>query len=231
MYNLDNTLLMCAYIRGYIINNNNNIYISNNLILHKNLFDLTKNEIEELISIGKKEDLKLYYFKEKNELPRITKTIGFLKNIYPTSLLDIGSGRGLFILPLLKTFPNINVTSIDILPKRVEMFKYLHDGGIENINSYLDNITTTKIENNSYEVVTLLEVLEHIEDVKKAIENAVRISKKYIVITVPSKPDDNPEHIHLLTKEVLSNIFNELNITNLKFGGVNGHLFLIVTKE
>ena len=229
MDNLNNTLLMLAYIRGYLINNN--IDIINKQLLHKNLFDLNELEIEELIAIGKEHKLKLYYFKEKNELPRITKTIGFLKNIYPSTLLDIGSGRGLFIIPLLKDFPNIEITSIDILPKRVEMFKYLHDGGINNINSYLDDITNTKIESNSYEVVTLLEVLEHIEDFKKAIENAVRITKKYIVITVPSKPDDNPEHIHLLTKEILTNIFNELNVTNLKFSGVNGHLFLLATKE
>ena len=46
--------------------------------------------------------------------------------------------------------------------------------------------------------ITLLEVLEHIPNVGQAIKNACRIASKYIILTVPSKEDDNPEHIHLL---------------------------------
>ena len=51
--------LMIAYIRGYIINNN--IKVNENLII-KDINSLDSNEIEELISIGKSLDLKLYYF-------------------------------------------------------------------------------------------------------------------------------------------------------------------------
>ena len=79
-------------------------------------------------------------------------------------------------------------------------------------------------------MVTLLEVLEHIKDYKKAIKNAIRLSSSFIVITVPSKEDNNPEHINLLTKDILTKVFNENNITNLKFGSVNGHLFLVARK-
>jgi hypothetical protein len=73
----------------------------------------------------------------------------------------------------------------------------------------------------------MLEVLEHIPNVFDAIKNACRIAKDFIVVTVPSKEDDNPEHIHLLTKEKLTKMFNDCGVTNLKFGGVNGHLFLV----
>jgi 2-polyprenyl-3-methyl-5-hydroxy-6-metoxy-1,4-benzoquinol methylase len=50
------------------------------------------------------------------------------------------------------------------------------------------------------DIVTLLEVLEHIPDVEKAVA-AVRMARKYVVVSVPSKEDNNPEHIHLLTKK------------------------------
>ena len=76
----------------------------------------------------------------------------------------------------------------------------------------------------------MLEVLEHIPDYKEAIRNALRIAKNYIIVTVPSKKDDNPEHIHLLTKDILSSVFNEYGVSNLKFSGVNGHLVLIAKK-
>lgn len=219
--------LMLAYIRGYI--KNNNINVNNNLI-NKDINSLDECEIIELISIGKDLDLKLYYFKEKEDLARVNIVLGFLKAIYPSSLLDVGSGRGVFLFPLLREFSYMNVTTIDILDKRVELLKYIKDGGISNLNVLKDDICTFNIEDNSYEVVTLLEVLEHIPNVGEAIKNASRIASKYIIVTVPSKEDENPEHIHLLTKEKLTKLFNEAGITNLKFGGVNGHLFMIGKK-
>lgn len=223
-----NKLLMCSYIIGTI--KRNNIAISNKYILYKQLFDLNEEDINEIIEIGKKLDLKLYYFKEKEDLPRVSIVLGFLKNIYPESLLDVGSGRGVFLFPLIREFPNINITSIDILDNRIELLTSIKEGGINNLNVYKEDLTNLSFEDNSFEVVTILEVLEHIKNVKKAIKEAIRVSKKFIIITVPSKEDNNPEHIHLLTKDILTSIFNEYGITNLKFGGVNGHLFLVAKK-
>lgn len=220
-------LLMCAYIRGYLISKN--ICVDKKLI-ENNLFDLSVSDILDLIEIGKKYDLKLYYFKEKEDLARVNIVLGFLKGIYPESLLDIGSGRGVFLFSLLRDFSYMDITSIDILDKRVELLNYIKLGGVSNLEVGKANICTYDIDDNSYDVITLLEVLEHIPDVFAAVRNACRIAKKFIVVTVPSKEDDNPEHIHLLTKEKLTKMFNDCGVTNLKFGGVNGHLFMVARK-
>lgn len=78
------------------------------------------------------------------------------------------------------------------------------------------------------DIVTLLEVLEHIPDVEKAVA-AVRMARKYVVVPVPSKEDNNPEHIHLLTKKTLTDLFANAGCTRLHFDGVNGHLLLTAT--
>lgn len=57
----------------------------------------------------------------------------------------------------------------------------------------------------------------------------MRIARKHVVVTVPSKEDNNPEHIHLLTKQVLTELFKEAGCTRLRFDGVNGHLFMVAT--
>lgn len=221
--------LKYSYIRGYL-KNNLNIKVNKD-ILEKELLDLSSSDILELEDLGKKNQLKLYYFKEKEILPRVNIVLGFLRNVCPENILDVGSGRGVFLFPLLKEFPSVKVTSIDLLERRVELLKYIKDGGVNNLNVFKDDICTFKALDNSYEVVTLLEVLEHIPNVFEAIKNAVRISKRFIVVTVPSKEDNNPEHIHLLTKEKLTNMFNSCGVKNLKFSGVNGHLFLIARKS
>ena len=119
---------------------------------------------------------------------------------------------------------------IDLLVEGLKLLHYIKIGGITNLDVYLDNICNTEIPSKSFEVVTMLEVLEHIPNVFDAVKNAVRISKKFIIVTVPSKEDDNPEHIHLLTKDKLTKLFNDAGVYNLKFGGVNGHLFLVARK-
>ena len=226
MNTYNNKLIMASFIRGYLISNN----IKHSLI-DKDLFSLSDLDISELEKLGKELELKLYYFKEKENLPRVNIVLGFLKNIYPVSLLDVGSGRGVFLFPLLKEFPNINVTSIDILDKRIELLSNISKGGVNNLKVIKDNICTFNELDNSYQVVTLLEVLEHIKDYQKAIANAIRLSSDFIVITVPSKEDNNPEHINLLTKDILTKEFNKHNITNLKFSSVNNHLVLVARKK
>ena len=157
--------------------------------------------------------------------------MGFLKGVQPESLLDVGSGRGVFLFPFLQEFPWVPVTSVDILPHRVQMLQHISAGGIENLTSMQKNICHWQEEENQFDVVTLLEVLEHIPDVQSAVNNAVRLAKRFVVVSVPSQPDDNPEHIHLLTKDILTDLFTNAGCCNLHFGGVNGHLIMMATVE
>ena len=224
---INNDLIKYAYIRGYLKLNNIHCNLE---LLNKDLLSLSNEEVNELNELAKIHNIKTYYFKEKELLPRVNIILGFLKGIEPNSLLDVGSGRGVFLFPLLNEFPYLKITSIDILEHRVKMLEYIKEGGISNIEVYNDDICSFN-NNEKYEVVTLLEVLEHIPNVVDAIKNAINLSSKFIVVTVPSKEDNNPEHIHLLTKEKLTKLFNDLGVTNLKFSGVNNHLVLIARKS
>ena len=57
----------------------------------------------------------------------------------------------------------------------------------------------------------------------------MKMARNYVVVSVPSKEDDNPEHIHLLTKDILTKLFADAGCTKLHFGGVNGHLIMMAT--
>ncbi len=198
-------------------------------LLKKNIDKLTENEIESIFAQGKKQGLRLYHFKRSERiLPRISKVLGILRGLYFESLLDVGSGRGAFLLPFMDTFPYVSIKSIDILDKRFQMLKDMENGGLEKFTVAKQSICDTMIEGKSVDVVTLLEVLEHIPEVEKAIENAVRIARKYVIVSVPSKEDDNEEHIHLLTREKLESYFNAYNVEKISFDEVNEHLIAII---
>jgi 2-polyprenyl-3-methyl-5-hydroxy-6-metoxy-1,4-benzoquinol methylase len=197
--------------------------------------DISDGDREDLFRIAKNNGMKLHYFKKSDRMmPRVHKVLGFLRGITFTSLLDVGSGRGVFLLPFLEAFPYVKVTSLEILPKRIELLSDISRGGIDRLTVIPEDIcrvSSDLIPDKSYDVVTMLEVLEHIPDVRAALKNAVRIAKKFIVITVPSKEDDNPEHIHLLTKDILTAYFAELGVKRLSFDGVPCHLFMIARLE
>lgn len=172
-----------------------------------------------------------HYFKVKDDLPRVQVVLGFLQGIIPAglcnSLLDVGSGRGVFLFPLLREFSDLEVTSLDILPYRVELLQCIHDGGISNLHPILDNICTFNAPDKSFDVVTMLEVMEHIPDTEAVVRNAIRLAKNYVIISVPSKPDDNPEHIHLFSKEDLKSLFLQHGSSKVKFMSVTNHTVMV----
>lgn len=77
--------------------------------------------------------------------------------------------------------------------------------------------------------MTLLEVLEHIPEPETAVRQALRVARRFVVVSVPSQPDDNPEHIQLLTKARLTALFAAAGCARLNFDGVNGHLILVAS--
>lgn len=200
-------------------------------ILDKPLEDLTRQDFEAILQAGETAGLRLYHFKKKDLLPRVKVVMGFLRGICPESLLDVGSGRGVFLLPFLREFPWVPVTGVDILPHRVQMLSRMSRGGMDNLTALEKDITAWQEDANLFDVVTLLEVLEHIPQVEKAVANAVRLARRFVVVSVPSQPDNNPEHILLLTKDILTKLFTDAGCTKLHFDGVNGHLILVATVE
>ena len=172
-----------------------------------------------------------HYFKVKDDLPRVQVVLGFLQGIVPAglcnSLLDVGSGRGVSLFPLLREFPDLEVTSLDILPHRVELLQCIHDGGIVNLHPIQANICSWAAPDKSFDVVTMLEVMEHIPDTESVVKNAIRLARNYVIVSVPSKPDDNPEHIHLFSNEDLKSLFLNNGCSKVKFMSVTNHIVMV----
>lgn len=177
-------------------------------------------------------EFKIHYFKVKEYLPRVQVVLGFLRGIVPAgqcqNLLDVGSGRGVFLFPLLRDFPDMEVTSLDILPHRVELLQCLYDGGVSNLHPIQADICTWDAPDKSFDVVTMLEVMEHIPDTKAVVRNAIRLARNYVIVSVPSKPDDNPEHIHLFLNDDLKRLFLENGCREVKFMSVTNHRVMAI---
>lgn len=191
------------------------------------LEDLSTEELATVFQVGLEAGLKLHKFKRTGGLPRVRRVFGVLQSLSPSGLLDVGSGRGVFLWPLLDQFPGLPVTVIDHDPIRARDLEAVHLGGVERLTVREMDATQLQFADNSFDVTTLLEVLEHIPNVERAISEAVRVSRRFVVLSVPSKPDDNPEHIHLLNEPRLREVFAAAGVPRLNCDYVLGHLVAV----
>jgi 2-polyprenyl-3-methyl-5-hydroxy-6-metoxy-1,4-benzoquinol methylase len=172
--------------------------------------------------------LRLHKFKNDILLPRVQRVLGILHGLSPESLLDVGSGRGAFLWPLLDTFPNLAVTSIDTSEQRVNAVR---TGGISRLTALQMDAERTTLPAKSFDVVTLLEVLEHMPNPGAALSNAVSLARRFVILSVPSVPDDNPEHIHLFTPDQIIAMATEAGSHRTTIEHVLNHRIAILRVE
>jgi len=221
--------LAAAFVRGTIRQTGEQRLDSD--LLTKPLELLTDDEKQAIITAGS--DLKLHRFKRSHaEMPRVRRTIGFLHGILPQSILDIGSGRGAFFWTCLDAFPSVPVTAIDIDKQRVNLYETVRLGGMEQLKGIHCDLQAPPPEflEQRFDVVTMLEVLEHLSDPETALRHGVRLAQRHVVISVPSKEDDNPAHLRLFSEQSLGEMFERIDsIKRFRYDYVLGHLFAFLT--
>lgn len=175
--------------------------------------------------------LRLHKFKRNSELPRVQRVLGLLRGLAPESLLDVGSGRGAFLWPLMASFPQTCVTAIDISEQRTFDIDAVHKGGICRLRALRMDVCDAMFPDGTFDGVTILEVLEHLTDPDLALRQALRVAHRFVIASVPSTPDDNPEHIHLFTVDRLNDMAIAAGCKNPKIEHVLNHRILICIKQ
>jgi hypothetical protein len=191
------------------------------------LNDLDAASLQAIFAHGRRAGLKLHKFKRSAVLPRVQRVFGALRGINPGEILDIGSGRGVFLWPLLHEFPGLPVTATDHDERRAPDLAAIRLGGVERLTARHADVTRLEFADGEFDVVTMLEVLEHVPQFRQALAEVVRVARRFVILSVPSKPDDNPEHIHLFNEHELRRLFAELRVTRTRFDYVPGHLIAV----
>ncbi len=191
------------------------------------LGELTSDQLEAIWQAGVAAELKLHKFKRTMGLPRVERVLGALRSLAPAELLDLGSGRGVFLWPLLDAFPDLPVTAVDADPRRARDLAAVRLGGQTQLTSCQADVIALPFANDQFDTVSLLEVLEHIPRCADALAEVVRVARRFVILSVPAKPDDNPEHIHLFSVDRLQSMFAALGVERVSFASVRGHLVAI----
>lgn len=191
------------------------------------LDELTNDQLLEIFRTGINAGIKLHKFKRTMGLARVRRAFGVLHSLSPEDLLDVGSGRGVFLWPLLDEFPLLPVTTVDQNKQRADDLEAVRLGGIDRLTAFQMDVTELTFDDNQFDVATMLEVLEHIPAAAQAVSQAVRVARRFVVLSVPSKADDNPEHIHLFDEPQIRKLFSEADVQRLTFDYVLNHMIVV----
>ena len=181
----------------------------------------------ELFTRARANGLKLHRFKRTMDLPRVRAVLGVLRGIAPASLVDFGSGRGVFLWPLLDAFPDLPVTAVERDARRLGHLEAVRRGGIARLTVIGGDACALPLATGSFDVATVLEVLEHQDDPAPLAREAMRLASRFVIASVPSKPDDNPEHVQLFTAASLTALLTEAGAANVRIDYVLGHIIAV----
>ena len=184
---------------------------------------------EAAIARGVAAGLRLHRFKRAMELARVRPVIGALRGFGVTTLIDLGSGRGAFVWPLLDALPDLALTCVDLLPHRARLFADVARGGAWQLAGTRADITALPFADDAADAITALEVLEHLpgDGPERAAHEAVRVARTAVIVTVPSHEDTNPEHVQRFDGARLDRIFRAAGARRCTFDHVLNHIVCV----
>lgn len=128
-----------------------------------------------------------------------------IRNLEINSLLDVGCGTG-YITEKLKSYASSSV-GCDLDRSRIKFAK----SQFHEISWMLTDAVKLPFKSYSFDMVASIELLEHVRDTKSLLKEIKRVSKEFVLITVPNEP-----------RFRIANFLRGKNIR--RFGNIEGHI-------
>lgn len=152
-----------------------------------------------------------------------------VKKLKPESILDVGAGEGFILEMFRKNHIGKKLEGIEYMDEALAFAKKLHP----HVKIKKGNIYELPYKDNSFDIIICTEVLEHLEEPAKALEELKRVTKHYVILSVPNEPlftiqrffrgknmlklGDHPEHIQHWTSGSFEKFVREhMKIKNIK---------------
>jgi len=109
---------------------------------------------------------------------------GLLDIVAFETVYDAGCGCGYVTEFVQQKYPATVIDAMDIDEDKLAQAKKRCPG----VNFLSGDIYTTECESNSFDLVISSEVLEHLENPMEALNELIRISKRYVLVSIPNEP-------------------------------------------
>ncbi|MGD9765179.1 MAG: class I SAM-dependent methyltransferase [Candidatus Binatia bacterium] len=107
-----------------------------------------------------------------------------LRDVEFSTLLDAGCGEGFTLSKLADRYPAVQLTGTDRNPAALR-----HGGGFPSrVPRVCGDVTRLPYAERAFDVVLVAEVLEHLHAPDECLSEIARVTRRYVVATVPNEP-------------------------------------------
>ena len=110
--------------------------------------------------------------------------ISLAKSLHPKTILDAGCGEGFTLDRLNKNRIGKKIEGVEYSKDAISLGKKL----FPNLTFKEGSAYKLPYKDNSFDLVVCTEVLEHLDAPSKILKEILRVSKKYLLISVPNEP-------------------------------------------
>ena len=158
-------------------------------------------------------------------------------------ILEVGSAEG-YLMKYLKDRNNaLELYGVDIDRKALERAQEMNP----EMHFEYGNLETGILPKERFDVVTTLEVFEHIQDTENALLNMQKLNAQYFLISVPREPffrilnflrgrhwkklGNHPEHIHIWRKSDFKELVSKYFRVEKDYSSFPWTIFLATKKD
>jgi ubiquinone/menaquinone biosynthesis C-methylase UbiE len=147
-----------------------------------------------------------------------------------TNVLDIPCGNCVQYEVLKKYIPGINYTGADLTAQMLEISKELHPELIGRLSRHY--IQDTGFDDDQYDAVIARHIFEHIPDWKDAMQECMRIAKKFVyyIFYLPPDKEENISFVKNPQGDYYLNTYREKDVL-AQFSGKQYHKYIKVSDE
>jgi 2-polyprenyl-3-methyl-5-hydroxy-6-metoxy-1,4-benzoquinol methylase len=104
----------------------------------------------------------------------------------PTSILDVGCGEGIVTERFARLLPQTRILGLDADTATLQ--NEWQERQLDNLSFQTGSAYDLPFEDNSFELACAIEVLEHLERPRDALDEMARVSSRMILVSVPREP-------------------------------------------
>ncbi len=129
-------------------------------------------------------------YKSRNPLKRIllSRFIKQLLDVYSEKrgkeLLEVGCGEGMLLKEFAQRWPSLKLSGLDVSPDAIRAAERIAPEASLLEGSAFD----LPFESDSFDTVLCVEVLEHLSDPARAMQEIARVASQRIILSVPHEP-------------------------------------------
>jgi ubiquinone/menaquinone biosynthesis C-methylase UbiE len=134
-------------------------------------------------------------------------------------VLDAGCGEGFVTTYLARRDPSLRITGVDV---KEDAIAYARDHFGDLATFRTGSVYKLPFSDNSFDAIVCSEVLEHLDDPVRPLDEFKRVARRHVLITVPREPyfkwlndlgrglrlSPDPGHVNFWTKKTFQDFIN-----------------------